>query len=83
MVNYRFNFSYDGTRYHGWESKKNADTVEGRIEAVLTRMVDANVDIHGAGRTDAGVHARAMVASGRLNSDMTPDEISACGYLRT
>ena len=38
-------------------------------------MVDANVDIHGAGRTDAGVHARAMVASGRLNTDMTPDEI--------
>ena len=55
MVNYRFTFSYDGTRYHGWESKTNADTVEGRIEAVLTRMVDAKVDIHGAGRTDAGV----------------------------
>lgn len=75
MVNYRFTFSYDGTRYHGWESKTNADTVEGRIEAVLTRMVDAKVDIHGAGRTDAGVHARAMVANGRLETDKTPEEI--------
>lgn len=34
MTNYRFTFSYDGTRYHGWESKKNADTVEGRIEPI-------------------------------------------------
>lgn len=75
MVNYRFTFSYDGTRYHGWESKTNADTVEGRIEVTLTRMVDAKVDIHGAGRTDAGVHARAMVANGRVETDKTPEEI--------
>ena len=84
MANYRFVFSYDGTRYHGWESKKNADTVEGRIEAVLSKMVSVdrvesgasvNVDIHGAGRTDAGVHARAMVASGRLETDRSPGEI--------
>ena len=84
MTNYRFVFSYDGTRYHGWESKKNADTVEGRIEAVLSKMVSVdrvepgtsvNVDIHGAGRTDAGVHARAMVASGRLETGRSPGEI--------
>ena len=42
MTNYRFTFSYDGTRYHGWESKTNADTVEGRIEAVLSKMVDGD-----------------------------------------
>ena len=84
MTNYRFVFSYDGTRYHGWESKKNVDTVEGRIEAVLSKMVSVdrvepgtsvNVDIHGAGRTDAGVHARAMVASGRLETGRSPGEI--------
>ena len=34
LTNYRFTFSYDGTRYHGWENKKNADTVEGRIESI-------------------------------------------------
>lgn len=75
--NYRFDISYDGTRYHGWESKKNADTVEGRIEAVLSRMTGREVDIHGAGRTDAGVHARGMVASGSMDTDMNLGEIRA------
>ena len=61
MKNYRFLIAYDGTRYHGWEHKKDVVTVQGKIEAVLSRMADAEVRINGAGRTDAGVHAQAMV----------------------
>ena len=38
MNNYRFTISYDGTRYHGWESKKEVDTIEGKLEAVFARM---------------------------------------------
>lgn len=77
MNNYRFTISYDGTRYHGWESKKEVDTIEGKLEAVFTRMTEQDVKIHGSGRTDAGVHAKAMVASGFLDTILTPDEIKA------
>ena len=75
--NYRFTICYDGTRYHGWESKKEVDTIEGKIEAVLSRMTEQPVKINGAGRTDAGVHALGMVASGMLDTEKTPDEIKA------
>ena len=64
-MNYRLTISYDGTRYHGWESKKEVDTIEGKLEAVFARMTEQDVKIHGAGRTDAGVQDRK---STRLNS---------------
>ncbi len=70
-----FYICYDGSRYHGWESKKDVDTIEGRIEAVFTKMTGVEVRLNGAGRTDAGVHAKGMVASGRLDTDKTPEEI--------
>ena len=50
MKNYRFLIAYDGTRYHGWEHKKDVVTVQGKIEAVLSRMTDTEVRINGAGR---------------------------------
>lgn len=77
MNNYRFTISYDGTRYHGWESKKEVDTIEGKLEAVFARMTEQDVKIHGAGRTDAGVHAKGMVANGFLDTTLTPEEIKA------
>lgn len=75
--NYRFTIQYDGSRYHGWESKKHVDTIEGKLEAVFSKMTGSSVKIHGAGRTDAGVHAYAMVASGVLHTDKTTDEIKS------
>ena len=57
--NYKFLISYDGTRYHGWEAKPDTEmTIQGKMETVLARMADAPVKVIGAGRTDAGVHAR-------------------------
>ena len=76
-MNYRLTISYDGTRYHGWESKKEVDTIEGKLEAVFARMTEQDVKIHGAGRTDAGVHAMGMVANGFLDTTLTPEEIKA------
>ena len=76
-MNYRLTISYDGTRYHGWESKKEVDTIEGKLEAVFARMTEQDVKIHGAGRTDAGVHAKGMVANGFLDTTLTPEEIKA------
>lgn len=74
--NFRFNIAYDGTRYYGWEHQPNTDmTIQGKLENVLARMVGAPVEVIGAGRTDAGVHARAMVANAFLETDLTEEEI--------
>ena len=54
--------SYDGTEFAGWQRQKNALTVQGTVEEKLRVMTSENVTLHGAGRTDAGVHALAMPA---------------------
>ncbi len=74
--NYKLKISYDGSRYFGWEHQPDRETIQGKIETVLARMVDKDmVDVIGAGRTDAGVHARAMIANVHLDTQMSPDEI--------
>lgn len=77
MTNYRFEISYDGTRYYGWERQPGKDTIQGKLEAVLSRMTDTEAEIIGAGRTDAGVHARAMIANAHLETALSPEEILA------
>ena len=57
MKNFKFIISYDGSRYFGWERQPGRDTIQGKLEAVLTRMCGTDVQVIGAGRTDAGVHA--------------------------
>ncbi|MCD7820674.1 MAG: tRNA pseudouridine(38-40) synthase TruA [Clostridiales bacterium] len=66
---------YDGTRYYGWEHQPGRDTIQGKLEAVLERMCGAAVEVIGAGRTDAGVHAKGMVASFLAETERTPEEI--------
>lgn len=74
--NYKLKISYDGSRYSGWEHQPDRETIQGKIETVLARMVDKDmVDVIGAGRTDAGVHARAMIANVHLDTQMSPEEI--------
>lgn len=78
MKNYKFTISYDGTRYFGWEHQPNTDlTIQGKIETVLTRMTasDKVIEVIGCGRTDAGVHAKGMVANAFLDTALSPDEI--------
>ena len=80
--NVKFSISYDGTRYFGWEHQPNTDmTIQGKLETVLTRMVGGDpakpVVVIGAGRTDAGVHARAMTANVLLDTEMSEVEIQA------
>lgn len=75
-MNYKMILQYDGTRYNGWQRQKATDnTIQGKLEAILTKMAGEPVEIHGAGRTDAGVHARAQVAHFTLDTDMSTDEI--------
>jgi tRNA pseudouridine38-40 synthase len=61
-VRYFIHLSYDGSRYHGWQIQPNGISIEGEIERCLSTLLGVPVDIVGAGRTDAGVHARHMVA---------------------
>lgn len=68
MINYRLTVQYDGTRYHGWQKQGNVgQTIQGKLEAVLSGLADGPVEVHGSGRTDAGVHAIAQVANVRLS----------------
>lgn len=62
MHNYKLTIAYDGTRYHGWQRQPGVPTIQGELERALARIVDRHVDLHGAGRTDRGVHAEGQVA---------------------
>lgn len=55
-------FSYDGTRYHGWQNQPNGVTVQSELERCMSVLLRREISVTGAGRTDAGVHARMMAA---------------------
>lgn len=76
MTNFVFTLQYDGTRYNGWQRQGNTgNTIQGKLEAVLGEMVGHAVEIHGAGRTDAGVHARAQIAHCKLSTPLSPLQV--------
>jgi tRNA pseudouridine38-40 synthase len=76
MRNIRMKISYEGTRYQGWQRQKTTgNTIQGKIEDILTKMTGKPVEIHGSGRTDAGVHAKAQVANFKTDSTMSANEI--------
>ncbi|MDB4126431.1 tRNA pseudouridine(38-40) synthase TruA [Flavobacteriales bacterium] len=54
--------SYKGTNYHGWQVQPNASTVQAEINKALSLILNAKIEVSGAGRTDAGVHAKQMFA---------------------
>ncbi len=58
---------YDGTSYCGWQFQPDVPTIQGEFETVLSRIVQSNTRIHGAGRTDSGVHAFGQVAHFSVN----------------
>lgn len=76
MRNFKMIVSYDGTRYYGWEHQPGNDmTIQGKLESVLAEMSGKPVTVIGAGRTDAGVHARAMTANVLLDTDLSEGKI--------
>lgn len=78
MRNLRLDICYDGTRYRGWQRLPGTDnTIQGKIEQVLTRLLDEPIEITGSGRTDAGVHAMQQVANFHCSSCMPAEEILA------
>jgi tRNA pseudouridine38-40 synthase len=75
MRNIKLLLEYDGTNYAGWQRQENGRTIQGELEAVLSKVLQEEVDVIGAGRTDAGVHARGQVANFHTNSVLTLREI--------
>lgn len=82
MKNYKMILQYEGTRYHGWQRQGNTkETIQEKLEAVLSRMDGKPVEVHGAGRTDAGTHAFCQVANCYLNTEPNAEEVLS--YLNT
>ena len=63
MRRIRITVAYDGTEYHGWQVQPGLPTIQGTLEATIGEIEGSPVDVHGSGRTDAGVHALAQVAA--------------------
>ncbi|MDD7740247.1 MAG: tRNA pseudouridine(38-40) synthase TruA [Fusicatenibacter sp.] len=75
-MNYKMIIQYDGTRYNGWQKQGNTEnTIQGKMETLLGRIAGEEVEVHGAGRTDAGVHAKGQTANARFHTDLSDVEL--------
>jgi tRNA pseudouridine38-40 synthase len=76
MRNIRLDICYDGTRYRGWQRLSNTDnTIQGKLEQALSRILGEEIEISASGRTDAGTHAKQQVVSFHCQSQMSCDEL--------
>lgn len=75
LRNFALKISYDGTRYKGWQRLPGENTIQGKLEAVLSRILEEPIEVHGSGRTDAGAHALGQVASFHCQKEISPEEL--------
>jgi tRNA pseudouridine38-40 synthase len=74
MRYFKLTIAYDGTDFHGWQIQAEKPTIQGEILNVLRRLTQEQIHLHGAGRTDAGVHALGQVGSFRTQSALCAEE---------
>ena len=74
-MNFRLLVQYDGTDFHGWQIQNGLRTVQGELTRVLSLLDGRDVQVHGSGRTDAGVHAEGQVANVQLVRDFAPEKL--------
>ncbi|MGB2899155.1 MAG: tRNA pseudouridine(38-40) synthase TruA [Candidatus Acidiferrum sp.] len=74
MRYFKLTIAYDGTDFHGWQIQAEKPTIQGEIVNVLRRLTQEHIYLHGAGRTDAGVHALGQVGSFRTQSALSAEE---------
>lgn len=76
MYNYKMTIQYDGSRYKGWQRLGGTEnTIQGKIEQVLAKMLGYDIEIIGCSRTDAGVHALAQVANFKVKEAVAADKV--------
>ena len=79
-MNYKLLLQYDGTKLNGWQKQGNTDnTIQGKLESILERTYGTYIEVHGSGRTDAGVHALGQVANFHAPAVYSTEEIK--GFL--
>ncbi|MGL5755929.1 MAG: tRNA pseudouridine(38-40) synthase TruA [Paraclostridium sp.] len=77
MRNIKIVVEYDGSRYKGFQRlQDNENTIQGKIESVLSKMADENIEIVGSGRTDMGVHAYNQVANFKTSSNLSVQKMN-------
>lgn len=84
MRNFKMILQYEGTRYQGWQKQASTEnTIQGKLETLLTRLAGTPVLVQGSGRTDAGVHAYGQVANFKMDTKWTEQELMDAinGYL--
>lgn len=75
MRNIKLTLAYDGAKFHGWQTQPGVATIQGTLTDVVRKITQEPVSIHGASRTDAGVHALGQVASFKTRSGLTAEEM--------
>ncbi|MFZ0663140.1 MAG: tRNA pseudouridine(38-40) synthase TruA [Acidobacteriaceae bacterium] len=81
-MNWKLTLAYDGTEFHGWQVQPGHRTIQGELANAIERITGERVLPQGSGRTDAGVHARAQVASCELAAPIPPPNL-LCALNRT
>lgn len=76
MRNFKLTLCYDGTRYNGWQKQGNTEnTIQEKLEDMLSRLLGQDIELAASGRTDAGVHARKQVCSFHADTDKDCEEL--------
>ncbi len=76
LRNIKLLIAYDGTEFSGWQRQKQCRTIQGEIEACINKITQEKISLHGAGRTDAGVHAEEMIAHFKTSRAIPAEDFS-------
>ncbi|MDY2728761.1 MAG: tRNA pseudouridine(38-40) synthase TruA [Clostridiales bacterium] len=74
MKNIKLTIEYDGTHYGGWQKQNNNSTIQEEIQKAISKITNEDINLIGSSRTDAGVHARGMVANFKTESKVPPEK---------